>query len=67
VGRVPSLRVFTLEFALQLRKKHDKTSGRVVRHKYTMRIIAITIQIHKLHYQKEIKYNLNNMKEDINM
>jgi hypothetical protein len=28
-GRAPSLRVFTLAFALQLRKKHGKTSVRV--------------------------------------
>jgi hypothetical protein len=28
-GRAPSLRVFTLAFALQLRKKHEKTTGRV--------------------------------------
>jgi hypothetical protein len=26
-GRAPSLRVFTLAFALQLRKKHGKTTG----------------------------------------
>jgi hypothetical protein len=29
---------FTLAFALQLRKKHGKTSVRVVRHKYTMNL-----------------------------
>jgi NADP-dependent 3-hydroxy acid dehydrogenase YdfG len=28
-GRAPSLRVFTLAFALQLRKKHGKTTVRV--------------------------------------
>jgi hypothetical protein len=28
-GRAPSLRVFTLAFALQLREKHGKTSVRV--------------------------------------
>jgi len=31
---------FTLAFALQLGKKHGRTSVRVVRHKHTMRIIV---------------------------
>ena len=48
VRTVPRLYGFTLAFALQLRKKHGKTSVRVVRHKHTRRI-------HKLYYQTRIK------------
>ena len=55
-GPCPVFAGFTLAFALQLRKKHGKTSVRVVRHKHTIRkYIAITIKIHKLHYQTGIK------------
>jgi len=38
---------FTLAFALQLKKKHGKTSVKVVIHKHT-------IKIYKLHYQTGI-------------
>jgi len=37
-GPCPVFAGFTLAFALQLRKKHGKTSVRVVIHKHTMRI-----------------------------
>jgi hypothetical protein len=37
-GPCPVFAGFTLEFALQLRKKHGKTSGRLAIHKHTMRI-----------------------------
>ena len=37
-GSCPDFAGFTLAFALQLRKKHGKTSVRVVIHKHTMRI-----------------------------
>ena len=53
-GRAPSLRVYTLAFALQLRKKHGKTLVRVVgecqlaRWKQNVQNRAyITIRIHK--------------------
>ena len=42
-GPCPVFAGFTLAFALQLRKKHGKTSVRVVRHKHTIRI-----RIHRL-------------------
>jgi hypothetical protein len=50
VRAVPVFAGFTLAFALQLRKKHGKTSDRVVIHKHTVRIHSHTIKIHKLHY-----------------
>jgi hypothetical protein len=37
-GLCPVFAGFTLAFALQLRKKHGKTSDRVVIHKHTIRI-----------------------------
>jgi hypothetical protein len=44
-GPCPVFAGITLAFALQLRKKHGKTSVRVVIHKHSH-----TIKIHKLHY-----------------
>ena len=37
-GQCPVFADFTLAFALKLRKKHGKTSVRVIRHKHKMRI-----------------------------
>ena len=54
-GRVPSLRGFTLVFALQLRKKHGKTSVRVVIHKHTLSIHSHTIKIHKLNCMQYVE------------
>ena len=41
---------FTMAFALQLRKKHGKTSVRVAIHKHTVRIHSHNNKIHKCHY-----------------
>jgi hypothetical protein len=49
-GGCPVFVGYILAFALQLREKHGKTSVRVVINKHTMRIVAITIKIHELHY-----------------
>jgi hypothetical protein len=46
-GPCPVLASYTLAFALQLRKKHGKTSVRVAEQK---EYIDLTIKIHKLQY-----------------
>jgi hypothetical protein len=43
-GPCPVFAGFTLAFALQLRKKHRKTSVKVVIHKHTMRIHSHNIK-----------------------
>jgi hypothetical protein len=55
-GRAPSLRVFTLAFALQLRKKHGKTTVRVretsVRlRKTSVRLIKTSVRVQYTYYQ----------------
>jgi len=40
-GRAPSLRVLSLAFALQLRKKHGKTSVRVVIHNHINNLMIV--------------------------
>jgi hypothetical protein len=42
-GRAPSLRVFTLAFALQLRKKHGKTTVRVKQ--TSVRLIKTSVRV----------------------
>jgi hypothetical protein len=46
-GPCPDLASYTLEFALQLRKKHGKTSGRVAEQE---EYINLTIKIPKLQH-----------------
>jgi hypothetical protein len=48
-GRAPSLRVFTLAFALQLRKKHGKTSVRV--RETSVRLIKSSVRIQYTYYK----------------
>jgi hypothetical protein len=48
-GRAPSLRVFTLAFALQLRKKHGKTSVRV--RKLSVRLRKTSDKVKYTYYQ----------------
>jgi hypothetical protein len=48
-GRAPYLRVFTLAFALQLRKKHGKTTVRV--RETSVRLIKTSVRIQYKYYQ----------------
>jgi hypothetical protein len=48
-GRAPSLRVFTLAFALQLRKKHEKTIVRV--RETSVRLIKTSVRVQYTYYQ----------------
>jgi hypothetical protein len=48
-GRAPSLRVFTLGFALQLRKKHGKTTVRV--RETSVRLIKTSVRVQYTFYQ----------------
>jgi hypothetical protein len=52
-GPCPSLRVFTLAFALQLRKKHGKTSVRVRKTSVRSRKASVNVQLPKTptHYK----------------
>jgi hypothetical protein len=49
-GRAPSLRVFTLAFALQLRKKHGKTTVRV--RETLVRLIRTSVRVQYTYYQE---------------
>jgi hypothetical protein len=55
-GRAPSLRVFTLAFALQLRKKHRKTAVRV--RQTSVRLIKTSgrVQYTRTYYQALTHY-----------
>jgi hypothetical protein len=48
-GRAPSLRVLTLEFALQLRKKHGKTTVRV--RQTSVKLIRTSVRGQYTYYQ----------------
>jgi hypothetical protein len=48
-GRAPSLRVFTLAFVLQLRKKHGKTAIRV--RETSVRLIKTSVRVQYTYYQ----------------
>jgi ABC-type nickel/cobalt efflux system permease component RcnA len=48
-GRAPSLRVFTLAFALQLRKKHGKTTVRV--RQTSVKLIKTSVRVQYTYYQ----------------
>jgi hypothetical protein len=48
-GRAPSLRVFTLAFALQLRKKHGRTSVRV--RETSVRLIKTSVRVQYTYYK----------------
>jgi hypothetical protein len=48
-GRAPSLRVFTLTFALQLREKHGKTTVRV--RETSVRLIKTSVRVQCTYYQ----------------
>jgi hypothetical protein len=48
-GRASSLRVFTLAFALQLRKKHGKTTARV--RETSVRLIKTTVRVQCTYYK----------------
>jgi hypothetical protein len=48
-GRAPSLRVFTLTFALQLRKKHVKTTVRV--RETSVRLKKTSVGVQYTYYQ----------------
>jgi hypothetical protein len=48
-GRAPSLQVFTLAFALQLRKKHGKTTVRV--RETSVRLIKTSVRVQYTYYQ----------------
>jgi len=52
---VPVFAGFTMEFTLQLRKKHGKTSVRAFRHKHTMRIHSHNNKKY-INYMNYIKY-----------
>jgi hypothetical protein len=49
-GRAPSLRVFTLAFALQLRKKYGKTTVRV--RETSVRLIKTSVRVQYTYYQE---------------
>jgi hypothetical protein len=48
-GRAPSLRVFTLAFALQLREKHGKTTVRV--RETSVRLLKTSVRVQYTYYQ----------------
>jgi hypothetical protein len=48
-GRAPSLRVFTLAFALQLRKNHGKTTVRV--RETSVRLIKTSVRVQYTYYK----------------
>jgi ABC-type Zn2+ transport system substrate-binding protein/surface adhesin len=48
-GRAPSLRVFTVAFALQLRKKHGKTTVRL--RETSVRLIKTSVRVQCTYYQ----------------
>jgi ferric-dicitrate binding protein FerR (iron transport regulator) len=48
-GRAPSLRVFTLTFALQVRKKHGITTVRV--RETSVRLIKTSVRVQYTYYQ----------------
>jgi hypothetical protein len=71
-GPCPVFAGFTMEFALQLRKKHGKTSVRVAEECKLVRRRYINIQYEYMNYSikqeynhtyTDKKYNLKNMKE----
>jgi hypothetical protein len=48
-GRASSLRVFTLAFALQVRKKHGKTTVRVI--ETSVRLIKTSVRVQYTYYK----------------
>jgi hypothetical protein len=63
-GRAPSLRFIALAFVLQLRKKHGKTSVRVVEKCPDIPVAAAQYTFTNKQYTEYIKRNIhNNYKE----